>query len=60
MNWVVKLHSRKCSLVGSRYVRAEFSLGCLGENTEEDPAVAGTCISQTNKTAHVFWERNAV
>lgn len=66
MNWVVKLHSRKCSLVGSRYVRPDFSLGWLGENTEEErcqvynPTVAGACISQTNNTAHVFRERNAV
>lgn len=27
MNWVVRLHSRKCSLVGSRYIRPKFLAG---------------------------------
>lgn len=65
LNWVVRLHSRKCSLVGSRYIRPKFL--ARKEKTQRSQrcqvyvtAVAGSCRSQTNKIAHVLGERNAV
>lgn len=65
LNWVVKLHSRKCSLGGSKYIRPEFLAGKAKTQRSckcqvYDTAVAGDCISQANKIARVLRETNAV